>query len=1573
VDNVMTGESAVARAYLRLRGARERGLKGVDADIPLGAISVIAGVSGSGKSSLAFDTIAMEGFRRFLELSALSEPERAAWFGLRLARVARPRFRALDNLPPVIAVAQGDLACGPRATVGSVAGIAPPLRGLFARLGVAHCPLCQAPRPRGTVADVVRTILTGFDGRPIRILADPGTVPDTEMLKSWPARGILRALAVAGGESTEISLDDEFTIPAGLERLYAVADRLVVRPAHATRLAEAAERALDWGGGTLWIDCNGQRTSATTSRGCPHCRVSLPEPSPALFVTSTAPGRCESCAGQGEDRRSSVPCVECSGTGASALARSVRVEGRTIFDIDAMEAVVARAWVDSMATVEGPHAAALRELRRDLLEKYDSLAALGLGAMSCNRRVSTLSTGEMRRLRVAAAFGARVRGALFVLDEPTTGCHPADRALFLQKIDAVRSQGNTVVVVEHDPAVIGFADHVIEMGPGAGAEGGHIIYSGTPADLRRAGTPTSRILARAGSGAAAWPVAGEPVPGGREIRIRGARGHCLKNIDVTIPVARLTAVAGVSGSGKSSLIFGTLAAAARRALTGESSESHSMLPHDGVDGLQHFARRVVVGPRLPARNARSTPASYLGAAGPLRDLFAATETAKMRGLDASHFSANRSGWRRRDESAAVEGGRCESCAGLGYRELDLELLEPVAVPCEVCGGRRFSAATLAVHWRGKSIADWYELPIAEAAAELEAIPAIRVALQSALDLGLGYLRLGERADRLSGGELQRLQIARELNKTAAAGAALVMLDEPTRGLHGADVQRLVAALKALVSRGHTVVVVEHSLDVMAQAQWLIELGPGAGRAGGQLIYQGEPAGVLRVPHSPTAHALREPVWKPPARRPCAAEARIEIRGACARNLRHIDVDIPHGQFTTLGGPAGSGKTSLALAVLAQEGRRRFVSTFAALAGEEPSGEIPAADRVEGVGATAAFEYLSHDVSLGEATGLQTLLKQLYCSSAVPHCPSCGLAMRKVEPAAVVEIAAQHAGRRSRVLAPLHRREGETAPDALRRCTALGFTRIYCDGREQRLDELDGSLPDSCEVVVDRLLLGDGSRARLLEALGEASIFGGGRGSLQITDGAGGEWLRIGFDRLGGCAACGTRLPREFLPSDFDAPAPGSPAAAATVRGTRWPEAGWRIGDVVALLRAEPDHEDAAARALFESIQIRLRAVREFSGDDDPLDLRGRARVRAAWLAVALAVLSPGTTVVCDEPVAGLDDAAAARMVNILKSAARRGCTVVAATGDPRCTGEADVRLWLGPGSGVDGGRVTESWQEDSAAPRFPRSQRLHVVRADPADSGGRAGVPAPAGACAADLLQIMEPLASLFAKTPEARHAGFDRERFLLHGARSGGCGACKGRGSIETRGGGWLSRRTRCGLCGGARFEPRTLSARLYGRSIGDLLNLTIDEAAAVLADHGDVRELLQCASRLRAGFVPLGAEASQLSDGVRERLRLAVRLRAAARRGAAGESLRVAYASSTLHGSDLAAFLGELNNFCEAGGECYLFDSRDIVGTIAGGASSAPAEHSMTQPDRSNPDSATAVNKKSQRAGKRGEELRR
>ena len=844
----------IAAPPIEVRGARVHNLRNVSVEFPAGRLTVLSGVSGSGKSSLAFDTVYAEGQRRFL--ATASPKARAA-----VARLDRPDVDAVENLPPVLAVTQSDPTAGPRSTLATLTGLHDLFRLLWAGAGVPHDPDTGAPLVRHTVRQIVDEVFALPERTKLMVLAPAGEATggdgDAELWDAVLKDGFVRC-EVGGDlfETADLLAGD--AAPTGA--VAAVVDRAVVKPGAGDRVRESVDLAAARGDGTVKLliaDATAPggwaprvyRTKLTGEDG-----GELRPPDPLSFSFQSPRGACPACGGTGladpeaKVRRAVIPlpCPACGGRRLSPASLAVRVDGLGIGDAAALSVdAAAERFAELAGRVEagdadlsaaGPDVC--ERLLPDIAGRLEALRRVGLGYLTLDRRTRTLSGGEFRRARLAGCLGERTTGACFVLDEPTVGLHPADADRLWRVLTDLRDAGNTVLLVEHDPALIRRADYLVELGPGAGAEGGEVVDEGTPDDVIARGTsPTARaLLAEKES---PRESAGDTPA---ELSLTDARLHSLAGVTLRVPHGRLTAVTGVSGSGKSSLVAGLLVPAVRAALSPTASPPPTDF-YGELTGLDPIAKLAEVDQRRLGGSSRSCPATASGVWTEIRKLLARTRDARRLGFAASRFSP------------ASKVGRCPECRGRGFRAVKADFLPTATTPCPRCRGARFNPQTLLVRWKGRSAADLLAMRAGEAAGLFADVTPVARVLETFAEVGLGYLPLGQPADTLSGGEAQRVRLAAALADPGFT-PTLFVLDEPTAGLHPLDVARLTDLLVRLAGRGHTVLCVEHDVDLIRRCDRVVELGPGAGPDGGRIIAEGSPAEVARL-DTPTGRALAD--------------------------------------------------------------------------------------------------------------------------------------------------------------------------------------------------------------------------------------------------------------------------------------------------------------------------------------------------------------------------------------------------------------------------------------------------------------------------------------------------------------------------------------------------------------------------------------------------------------------------------------------------------------------------------------------------------------------------------------------
>jgi excinuclease ABC subunit A len=916
-----------------IRGARQHNLKNISLEIPRNTLTVITGLSGSGKSSLAFDTLYAEGQRRYVEsLSAYARQF--------LDQMERPEVDSVEGLSPSIAIEQKTTTRSPRSTVGTITEIYDYLRVVYSAIGTPHCPKCGRAIARQSTEQIVQAVTALKPEDRIMVLAPVVRGRKGEYkkeLEKYAKEGYVRARI----DGDLVNIDE----PVALDRrknhtIEVVVDRLLLKNGIAQRLEQSIETALKLTGGLVTIAVVGGEEHVYSEKlACPDCGISVPQLEPRSFSFNSPYGACTECHGLGSkydfdpakvmvdwakplfegglgpgsgsaylqrtlrlaavahgfdldapfeklprkaqnlilhgnpangapakglnfegvighlesslaesssdtyrewltQYMSPAPCAACGERRLRPESLAVKIAGLSIADFTALALSDARPAVDKIRSK-----LTLRQRKiagrplSEIAERIDFLLDVGLGYLTLARSAATLSGGEAQRIRLATQIGSRLRGVLYVLDEPSIGLHARDNGRLLSTLETLRDLGNTVLVVEHDEETIRRADYVVDLGPGAGKAGGHLVAAGAPEEI--AANPAS-LTGKYLSGEMSIPVPAERRSmNGKTLAILGAHGNNLKNIDVTIPLGLLSVVTGVSGSGKSTLVNDIL----YRALAAKLYRSmEKPAAHRALSGAEHIDKVVQIDQAPIGRTPRSNPATYTGVFAPIREFYALLPESRERGYKPGRFSFN------------VKGGRCEACQGDGQRRIEMNFLPDVYVTCEVCRGKRYNAETLAVRYKGCSISDLLDLPIEEALKILENIPAIQQKLQTLVDVGLGYVQLGQSATTLSGGEAQRTKLARELSRRQT-GRTLYILDEPTTGLHFDDVKKLLDVLNRLVSLGNTVLIIEHNLDVIKQADWIIDLGPEGGEAGGRLVAQGTPEQVARVKKSYTGQIL----------------------------------------------------------------------------------------------------------------------------------------------------------------------------------------------------------------------------------------------------------------------------------------------------------------------------------------------------------------------------------------------------------------------------------------------------------------------------------------------------------------------------------------------------------------------------------------------------------------------------------------------------------------------------------------------------------------------------------------------
>ncbi len=837
--------ASMSRAIV-IRGAREHNLKNLDVEIPRDRLVVITGLSGSGKSSLAFDTIYAEGQRRYVEsLSAYARQF--------LEQMGKPDVDSIEGLSPAISIEQKSTSHNPRSTVGTVTEIYDYLRLLFARVGHPFCYNCGEEITAQTVQQMVDVIRALPEGTKFQVLAPlvRGRKGEyrkelLEMRRAGYVRARIDGQIVDLGEDITLDKQRKHTIEI-------VVDRLVMKPADALarRLADALETSLKLASGLVGVLTEDGHTALYSEKlACIKCGLSYPEITPRVFSFNSPHGACPACDGIGyavapgcpledmeEDFTLLELCPACKGARLKPESLSVKVGRRSIAEVTELSVRGAADFFGSLKLTERETFIAQRILK-EIRERLGFLVNVGLDYLTLDRAAATLSGGEGQRIRLATQIGSGLVGVLYILDEPSIGLHQRDNRRLLQTLLRLRDMGNTVVVVEHDAETMLAADHILDLGPGAGAHGGRIIAQGTPAEIKAHPASLTGQYLR-GDMTVTLPKRSRKLKA--YLTIVAARKYNLKGITARIPLGLFTCVTGVSGSGKSTLVLEVLFHSLSQLLYQKKPKIDGCKELQGVEALD----KVIDIDQSPiGRTPRSNPATYTGLFTFIRDLFSNLPESRVRGYKPGRYSFN------------VKGGRCEACEGDGLIKIEMHFLPDIYVTCEVCKGQRYNRETLEIEYKGRSIADILNMTVEEALEFFQHIPLIKAKLQTLFDVGLHYIKLGQSATTLSGGEAQRVKLSRELSKRAT-GRTLYILDEPTTGLHFADIQRLLDVLHRLVEAGNTVVVIEHNLDVVKNADWIIDLGPEGGDHGGEIVAEGTPGEVARVKRSYTGQVLKE--------------------------------------------------------------------------------------------------------------------------------------------------------------------------------------------------------------------------------------------------------------------------------------------------------------------------------------------------------------------------------------------------------------------------------------------------------------------------------------------------------------------------------------------------------------------------------------------------------------------------------------------------------------------------------------------------------------------------------------------
>lgn len=1406
---------------IRVEGARQNNLKGISVTVPVGAVTVVTGVAGAGKSSLAFDVLYAEGYRRYVETFS----PYARQF---LERLDRPEADRIEGVLPGIAMERAAPVRTARSTVGTMTSIDDYLRPLFARAAVLHCRQCGQPVQRYSPSAIFNLLLETASGKKALICF----TRQVSQLQPAALREILQQAGFARvlEDGQPVRIESARLLPkAGA--LTIVLDRVVIDPHHRSRIVDSLESALRFGQGRLeaWLEGAVEPLRFSDRFHCPRCDLDYQEPTPAVFSFNNPIGACETCNGFGrtididpdlvipdpgltiaegcikpfqtpafsecqedlldyvrrhdipknrpwgeldpESRRRIwegegawygiqgffdwlqgrrykkqarillsryrryLPCPDCGGGRLKPAALLFRFAGKTFPEIQRLPVSEAELFFRDWAPPPGDRAAEL--LLAEIKGRLKYLVDVGLGYLSLGRLSRTLSGGETQRVTLATALGASLTSTLYVLDEPSVGLHPRDVERLTGVLHRLAQAGNAVVVVENDPLLIRAADRVIDLGPGPGRLGGEVVHQGTPEGLlKERRSPTAAYL----RGELLFPgPARRRRRTHRELRIVGARENNLQDLTVRLPLGLLVCITGVSGSGKSTLIDQVLYRNLRRELGLPAMEPGACRALEGGGSLDNV---VLVDQSPLTRSSRMNAATYLKVLEPLRRAFALSWQAQVLGLSRSAFSFN------------TVDGACPHCRGSGYELVELQFLPDVYIKCPACDGRRFRPEVLQVRLHGRNIAEILDLPAEEVARLFADDEAVTTALQPLLAIGLGYLSLAQPAPTLSGGEAQRLKLARYLAQALAAKNLLFILDEPTAGLHPANVSNLVEALQHLVEAGHSVVVVEHDMDVARAADWLIDLGPGGGDAGGRIVGEGPPEQIAEL-DTPTGQALRQTALGVSlAAEPGVApylplihrERAIVIAGAREHNLANIQVAIPRHRLVVITGVSGSGKSTLAFDVLYAEGRRRFLDCLPAYARQylRPLAR-PEVDHVEGLPPTVALEQKLSRAGMMSTTGTASevyhYLRLLFAATAVPYCPVHGLPEEAADPQGLAaRILSHFRGQEVMILAPLVRQRKGHHREIIDRAAKLGFKQVRIDGVIYQAGEspqLDRYKVHDIEAVVAEKKVRPDRIEEIRAAVRRGLEAGGGTLMVSVPDKGAERFYstrlacpRCGFSlpsadprlfawsqKFGACPACeGYGVVWREGPEQEDEALPCTACRGSRLR----PEAlAFRIGekniaDVARLSIREaldwvrslgPAKAEVSQRIVPELLR-RLTLLDALGVGYLTLDRAGNTlatgEAQRIRIAAELASNLRGVCYVLDEPTVGLHPRDVRALLTSFAGLRDHGNTVVVVEHQETVIRAADHVIDLGPGAGPRGGQVVAAGRPEALA-RAPQS------------------------------------------------------------------------------------------------------------------------------------------------------------------------------------------------------------------------------------------------------------------------------
>ncbi len=1716
---------------IHVAGAAQNNLTGFDLDIPFESLTVLSGVSGSGKSSLAFDTLYAEGQKRYVETFS---PYIRQFF----ERLPPPQADRIENIPAAVAIQPSAGIKGSRSTVGTLTAINDYLKLFFAKAGDPWCPRCNVPIHTETTEEIARFLETvqgmvmvlapvplgGFD--------EPGIV-----LQALRAQGFARFFH--NGKVDRLEKLKAADLKGGFLRV--VIDRLKLPGANRARLLESLEAALKLGERTVELFLPGGGISSFTQIPvCGRCGWKLPQVTPGFFSFNSPLGACPECRGFGRvmdvDPLKVIPdptlsikkgavkpfatkrgrswkrrllefcgaqnipvdvpygelsdaekrlvmdggpgfggvrgffkrlerkkykmhvrifiaryrgyelCPVCSGSRLRPESFAWRVAGRTIAEVWSMPVETLFSFFESLGS-DARFAASdptVGLLRTEILSRLRYLCEVGLGYLTLSRQSRTLSGGELERVNLTTALGTRLVGALFVLDEPSIGLHPRDGERLLGILKKIRDQGNTVVVVEHDPLILRNADKLIDLGPGAGTDGGSVVAAGHPAEVI-----TSRESKTAAffSGRRRIPVPERRSLRGRpRITITGASCHNLKDIDCAVPLDVFTCVTGPSGAGKSTL-FEDILWRTWKVRTGDPQGTPGECR--AVSGLEHVEEIVLVDQAPPGRSTRANPATYLGILDPIRKAFAKTRKAKELGCTAGSFSFN------------SPAGRCPLCGGEGFERVEMQFLPDVFVPCEDCEGRRYRGEVLQVRYCGHTISEVLDMTIREAAQIFADEKAFRTVARVIDDVGLSYLRLGQPLTTLSGGEAQRLKLLRHLlsaKKKDVMKRSVFILDEPSIGLHLADIQALLTLLQRIVDEGNTVCVIEHNMEIVKCADYCIDLGPGGGWEGGALIAAGRPEEVAENDISPTAPFLKEALrgeaftieTEPREGGKVRSRARqeqreensraISITGAREHNLKNLTVQIPRDSFVVVTGLSGAGKSTLLYDVVFSEGQRRYLDCLSPYARQFAENlKRPDVDHIEGIPPTVAIEQRTSAggarSTVGTVTEIYPFLRLLFARVGVQYCPGCGVEVKPMGEEAIYKSVQAHARKGGRLLVPKVRGRKGYHRNVIMQGLREGFEWMRINGRIVELDpDLQLSRYNTYDIDLVACRFTGQLPRNLRKKVGRALELGGGVVIFLTEDGK-----ELILNRERSCPVCQKGFeapePRNFsfrskwgMCSDCEGEGEIDGDVCDSCEGTRLKQVwrnvrigGWGIGEL-ALLEvdrlAEVLPQLSVSKRQMPVVSPILKEVTERIAFLQEVGLGyltlhryvptlSTGEARRIRLASQLGSNLNGVCYILDEPTIGLHPRDNDRLLASLRTLRGRGNSILVVEHDDATIKAADHLIELGPGPGRMGGEVvftgspadalkdgasatgrylargggtlsgTEPSEENGVievrgasahnlkdvTALFPKGSLIAVTGVSGAgksslvedvmmegvrshlECGDAAGPfesmtgmeevqrvlavdQSPIGrtpkSVPATYVGFWSSIRDIFANLPDAKMRGFTRRNFSFN-TTDGACGRCKGQGRVKIEMSFLPDVYVECEACGGKRFKPEILLVKLGGKSIGDVLEMDVEEAARFFISYAKIAKPLRFLEDIGLGYLQLGQASTTLSGGEAQRIKLARELAIDGR----GRSFMVLDEPTTgLHMEDVDRLLGILKRLKNRGDTvCVIEHNLEVI----------------------------------------------